>query len=45
MAISVSLLVTGPGRISVEWNVLNRELFPKGKQMMLLQQQQKQQKQ
>jgi putative oxidoreductase len=35
MAISISLLLTGPGRISVEWNVLKRELFPKGKQMVL----------
>src|ERR671930_2194364 len=30
MAISISLLLTGPGRISIEWN--ERELFPKGKQ-------------
>jgi putative oxidoreductase len=35
MAIAISLLLTGPGRISVEWNVLKRELFPKGKQMVL----------
>jgi putative oxidoreductase len=35
MAMSISLLLTGPGRISVEWNVLKRELFPKGKQMVL----------
>src|SRR4029078_4845181 len=35
MAISISLLLTGPGRISVEWNVLKRELFPKGKQIVL----------
>ena len=32
MTISISLLLTGPGRISIEWNVLKRELFPKGKQ-------------
>jgi putative oxidoreductase len=31
MAMSVSLLLTGPGRISIEWNVLKRELFPRGK--------------
>jgi len=31
MAISISLLLTGPGRISIEWNVLKRELFPKGR--------------
>ena len=42
MAISISLLLTGPGRISVEWNVLKRELFPKGKQMVLEQLQKRQ---
>ena len=31
IAISVSLLLTGPGRISIEWDVLKREIFPKGK--------------
>jgi putative oxidoreductase len=31
IAISVSLLLTGPGRISIEWNVLKREIFPRGK--------------
>src|ERR671923_2477040 len=35
MTISISLLLRGPGRISIEWNVLKRELFPKGKQMVL----------
>ena len=35
MAISISLLLTGPGRISIEWNVLKREIFPKGKQAVL----------
>src|SRR3954447_817379 len=35
LAISISLLLTGPGRISIEWNVLKRELFPKGKQAVL----------
>jgi putative oxidoreductase len=40
MAISISLLLTGPGRIiSIEWNVLKRELFPKGKQAVLQKQQ------
>src|SRR5918911_2804430 len=37
MAISISLLLTGPGRISVEWNVLRRELFPRGKEAVLQQ--------
>lgn len=40
MAISISLLLTGPGRISVEWNILKRELFPKGKEIVLQKQQQ-----
>lgn len=31
IAISVSLLITGPGRISVEWDILKREIFPEGK--------------
>jgi putative oxidoreductase len=31
MAICVSLLLTGPGRISIEWDVLKREFFPRGK--------------
>ena len=35
IAISISLLLTGPGRISIEWNILKRELFPKGKDIML----------
>jgi putative oxidoreductase len=39
MAISISLLLTGPGTISIEWNVLKRELFPKGKQAVLQKQQ------
>jgi putative oxidoreductase len=29
-AISVSLLLTGPGRISIEWNVLKSEYFQEG---------------
>src|ERR671910_225924 len=31
IAISISLLLVGPGRISIEWNVLKREIFPRGK--------------
>src|SRR5215216_4194619 len=31
IAISVSLLLTGPGRISIEYDVLKREIFPRGK--------------
>lgn len=31
MAICISLLLAGPGRISIEWDVLKREVFPRGK--------------
>jgi putative oxidoreductase len=31
ISISVSLLLTGPGRISIEWDVLKREISPKGR--------------
>ena len=31
VAIGISLLLTGPGRISIEWDVLKREIFPRGK--------------
>jgi putative oxidoreductase len=31
IAISVSLLLTGPGRMSIEYDVLKREIFPRGK--------------
>ena len=34
LSIAATLLVTGPGRPSIEWNVLKRELFPKGKEMV-----------
>jgi putative oxidoreductase len=34
LSVAVSLLLTGPGRPSIEWNILNRELFPKGKAMV-----------
>jgi hypothetical protein len=27
-------MITGPGRISVEWDVLKRELFPRGKELV-----------
>jgi putative oxidoreductase len=30
-AISISLLLTGPGRISIEWDILKREVSPRGK--------------
>jgi putative oxidoreductase len=31
IAISVSLLLTGPGRMSIEYDALKREIFPRGK--------------
>ena len=31
IAIAVSLLLTGPGRISIEWDILKRETFPRGR--------------
>ncbi len=33
MVISISLVLTGPGRISIEWDVLKRELIPNGKEI------------
>jgi putative oxidoreductase len=34
LAVSVSLLLTGPGKPSIEWNLLKREIFPKGKELV-----------
>jgi putative oxidoreductase len=34
MSISISLLLTGPGRISIEWDVLKREVFPRGEHII-----------
>ncbi len=31
---AVSLLVTGPGRISIEWDVLKREIWPRGRSLV-----------
>src|ERR687895_2621659 len=31
IAISVSLLLTGPGRVSIEYDILKREIFPRGR--------------
>jgi len=39
MSISISLLLTGPGRASIEWDLIKRELFPKAKEYMSQQQQ------
>ena len=37
IAISISLLLTGPGRLSIEWDVLKREIFPRGRSIILQQ--------
>jgi len=34
MSVAISLLLTGPGKISVEYDILNREIFPSGKRMV-----------
>ncbi len=34
LAIAASLIITGPGRISIEWDVLKRELVPKGRSLV-----------
>ena len=34
VAIGISLLLIGPGRISIEWDVLRREVFPRGKTLV-----------
>ncbi len=34
MAISISMMLTGPGRFSIEWNIIKRELVPGGKSIL-----------
>ena len=34
MSICISLFITGPGRISLEYYLLKREIFPRGKKMI-----------
>lgn len=34
MSVAISLLLTGPGKISVEYDLLKREIFPIGKKMV-----------
>jgi putative oxidoreductase len=41
MAVSISLLLTGPGQPSIEVNLLKRKIFPKGKEMAFSAQRQK----
>jgi hypothetical protein len=35
LSISASLILTGPGKVSLEWNILKREIFPKGKEIIM----------
>jgi putative oxidoreductase len=34
LVMAASLLITGPGRISVEWDVLKREIWPRGRALV-----------
>ena len=34
MSIAISLLLTGPRRISIEYDVIKREIFPRGKELV-----------
>ena len=34
LTIAASLIITGPGRISVEWDLLKREILPRGRQLV-----------
>jgi putative oxidoreductase len=34
ISIGISLLLTGLGRISIEWDVLKREIFPRGRSII-----------
>ncbi len=34
LAIASSLIITGPGRVSIEWDILKREIFPKGRNLV-----------
>ncbi|HEY7507401.1 MAG TPA: DoxX family protein [Nitrososphaera sp.] len=34
LSIAASLLISGPGRVSIEWDVLKREIFPRGKKLV-----------
>ena len=34
MSVVISLLLTGPGKISIEYDILKREIFPSGKKIV-----------
>jgi putative oxidoreductase len=34
LAMASSIIITGPGRVSIEWDVLKREIFPRGKKLV-----------
>lgn len=35
LAMAASLLITGPGRVSIEWDVIKREIIPRGKELVM----------
>lgn len=35
LSIPASLILTGPGKVSIEWDVLKREIFPWGKLIIM----------
>jgi len=35
LSISASLILTGPGKVSIEWDVLKQEIFPRGKLIIM----------
>lgn len=34
LVMAASVLITGPGRISIEWDVLKREIWPRGRSLV-----------
>jgi putative oxidoreductase len=34
LVMAASLLITGPGRLSVEWDVIKREIWPRGRALL-----------
>ena len=34
LTIAASLIITGPGRLSIEWDVLKREILPRGRSLV-----------
>lgn len=34
LVMAITLLITGPGRISIEWDVLKKEIWPRGRSLV-----------